>query len=271
MKKNKRVGCLINELVSNPGKVYSFRSFCTRFEIAKSSLSEDIKTAREVVAASGNGIIETIQGAGGGIRFIPGLSEDNLEALQHELCERICEPDRILGGGYLYTSDLMYDSLLMRRMAMYFSGQFSARKADYIVTVETKGIPLASAVSFMMNIPLVVVRREAKYSEGSTVSINYFSGSYDRIQKMSIAKRAVRPGSTAIIIDDFMRGGGSLKGLSEILSEFEIEVLGVGVAIASREPKKKKIASYVPVIYLDEIDEEKRLIRASFGEGPQDE
>ena len=35
-----------------------------------------------------------------------------------------------------------------------------------------------------MNLPLVIIRREAKVSEGSTVSINYFSGSYDRVQKI---------------------------------------------------------------------------------------
>ena len=81
---------------------------------------------------------------------------------------------------------------------------------------------------------------------------------------MSIAKRAVAPNKRAIIIDDFMRGGGSLKGVTEILSEFDIEVVGAGVAIASREPSKKKISSYLPVIYLDSIDEESKVIVASF-------
>ena len=58
---------------------------------------------------------------------------------------------------------------------------------------------------------------------------------------MSISKRAVSQNKRAIIIDDFMRGGGSLKGVSEILSEFDIDVAGAGVAIASREPVKKKL------------------------------
>ena len=80
---------------------------------------------------------------------------------------------------------------------------------------------------------------------------------------MSIAKRAVKPGTSAIIIDDFMRGGGSLKGVTEILSEFDITVSATGVAIASREPERKKIDSYLPIIYLDDIDEDTRTIRAS--------
>ena len=65
---------------------------------------------------------------------------------------------------------------------------------------------------------------------------------------MSISKRAVSQNKRAIIIDDFMRGGGSLKGVSEILSEFDIDIVGAGVAIASREPVKKKSRLTLPVI-----------------------
>lgn len=264
MKKNKRVGSLITELLSHPSKQYSYNDFCSKFDIAKSSLSEDITTAGEIIAEEGIGRIETIQGANGGLKYVPSLSNDKLKALQETLANKLSDPARILGGSFLYTSDLMFDGQLTRSMGTYFAGKFASLNADYIVTVETKGISLAADVAFMMNLPLVVVRREAKYSEGSTVSINYFSGSYDRIQKMSISKRAVEPHKRAIIIDDFMRGGGSLKGVSEILSEFEIEVVGAGVAIASREPIKKKIANYLPVIYLESIDEDENVIKVSF-------
>lgn len=262
MKKNKRVGYLIHELVTHPGVSYSSETFCTALDIARSSLSEDLAAAREVIEEIGTGTIETLRGTGGGIRYLPSLNEEGFRRLQQELIRRTEDPQRILGGGFLYTSDFMYDSELIRPMALYFAGCFRHAGADYVVTVETKGIALASQVAFMLGLPLVIVRREAKYSEGSTVSINYFSGSYDRIQKMSLAKRAVQPGGRAVIIDDFMRGGGSSKGLAEILAEFDVEVIGTGVAIASKEPAKKKITSYIPILWLDAIDEERRIITA---------
>ena len=126
--------------------------------------------------------------------------------------------------------------------------------------METKGIPLASKVAHLLNLPLVIIRREAKISEGSTVSINYFSGSYDRIQRMSMSKRAIEPGSKVLIIDDFMRGGGSISGISEIVGEFNSSVVGVGVAIAGLEPKKKKIENYTSIVFLGEINEETHTI-----------
>ncbi len=53
------------------------------------------------------------------------------------------------------------------------------------MTVATKGVPLANAVVNVLNVPSVIVRRDLKITEGSTVSVNYVSGSSgDRIEKM---------------------------------------------------------------------------------------
>ena len=260
MKRTERVGAIIATLSNNPGKIYSLQHFCHMFDAAKSSVSEDIHIASEALKATETGYIETISGAKGGVKFIPDFSHTQLSLLQEEFCEKMRDSSRILGGGFLYTSDIMFDTKLVARLASVFVKKFKDVGANYVATVETKGIPLASMVAFQLNLPLVIIRREAKVSEGSTVSINYFSGSYDRVQKMSIAKRAVTPGSTAIIIDDFMRGGGSIRGIAEILAEFDVSIVGVGVATASIKPEKKKIGQYTAIAYLGDVDEEKRTI-----------
>lgn len=260
MKKNKRVGSIIDELTKNPCRLYDSKYFCNKFDIAKSSFSEDISMVSEIFQENGSGRIESIPGAGGGIKFIPGISPEQIKELQDELASLITDSSRVLGGGFLYTSDIMFDGRLVQDMARIFAQKFYELDADCVVTIETKGIPLAAQVAHLLNVPLVVIRREAKYSEGSTVSINYFSGSHDRIQKMSIAKRAVEPGSRAIVIDDFMRGGGSLKGIEEILNEFDVETIAIGVAIAAVEPVKKKVDSYLPIMYIDRIDEDEKKV-----------
>lgn len=260
MKKNKRVASILDELYRNPCKLYDSKYFCKKFDIAKSSLSEDISMISEITEENGSGRIESITGAGGGIKFVPGISDDQIKELQDELAVLIKDPSRVLGGGFLYTSDIMFDGRLVQNMARVFVRKFYELNADCVVTIETKGIPLAASVAHLLNVPLVVIRREAKYSEGSTVSINYFSGSHDRIQKMSIAKRAVEPGSRAIVIDDFMRGGGSLKGIEEILNEFDVETIAIGVALAAVEPAKKKVGEYVPIMYIDRIDEDEKIV-----------
>lgn len=262
MKRTARIGAMIKILSDNPNKLYSLGYFCQLFGAAKSSISEDIQAARQVLGDMDLGIIETIAGAGGGVKFIPYISLQDSKELLDILCEKLRDKSRILGGGFLYTSDLMFDSNIVKGAGEIFSRKFMNLHADYVVTIETKGIPVALMTAHQLSLPMVVIRRESKISEGSTVSINYFSGSTERIQKMSIAKRAVKPGSKAIIIDDFMRAGGSVKGITDMLGEFDIEVVGTGVVISSMEPEKKKIQDFFPLIYLGAVDENEKHIEA---------
>ncbi len=260
MKKIERVGSIIKILSDYPNRLFSLKEFCTLFGAAKSTVSEDVATARGIFASSGAGSIETVAGARGGLKYVPALSMEKKAALIDTLADRMSEGSRILGGGFLYTSDLMCDSHLMFRVAQVFAEKFHACEADYVVTIETKGIPVAFFVAHMLDLPLVIARRESRVSEGSTVSINYFSGSSDRIQKMSLAKRAVEPGRKAIIIDDFMRAGGSIKGIIDVLAEFDVSVAGKGVVIAALEPKKKVVEDVFPIIKLGRVDEERKTI-----------
>lgn len=260
MKRSHRVGAICQILTESPEKVFSLNYFCEKFSAAKSSISEDISAAKEAVKASGYGYIETIAGASGGVRYVSDISDEKASEVQSSLCNMLKEESRILGGGFLYTSDIMYDPSIVKGMAQIFAKRFRNAGANYVATIETKGIPVAFMTAHLLNLPVIVVRRETKISEGATVSINYFPGSSERLQKMSISKRAAEPGSKALIIDDFMRGGGSIKGIAEILSEVGIQVVGTGVAIANIEPEKKKVEDYYPIVYLGKVDENDKFV-----------
>ncbi len=262
MKKNARVAAITKILSDNPNKTFSLNYFCKLFGAAKSSISEDISLAKEILANLDLGFIKTNIGAGGGVVFVPHISDSSVNEIQNNLCSKLKDPQRILTGGFLYTSDIMFDSTLMNLAAKVFSRKFQDLNANYIATIETKGIPVALMTAHLLGLPLVVIRRESKISEGSTLSINYFSGKNDRIQKISLSKRAVKPGTSAVIIDDFMRAGGSIKGVSDILSEFNVKTVGAGVIISAAEPHKKKIDDYFNIITLKSVDEEKRIVDA---------
>lgn len=74
------------------------------------------------------------------------------------------------------------------------------------MTVETRGIPLAVFVARAFNIPVVMARRVGQITEGSTVSINYVSGSSKQIQTMALPKRALPSSARVLVIDDFVKG-----------------------------------------------------------------
>lgn len=262
MKRSYRIGALIQVLTDAPNQLFSLNHFCKLFNAAKSSISEDITAAKEIVELTGFGLIETIAGVAGGVKYIPYISQEKGTAFQQKLCAMLQEKNRVLDGGFLYTSDIMFNPAMVREMAQIFARKFRNSGADYVVTIETKGIPLALMTAELLNLPSVVVRREAKISEGPTMSINYFSGSYDRLQKMSISKRGAKAGTRALILDDFMRGGGSVKGITDILAEFDTQVAGVGIAIASVQPENKKVSNYIPLAYLGAVGEDLKTVEA---------
>src|SRR5699024_6621896 len=123
-------------------------------------------------------------GAAGGVEYIPKLSETRSNLLIQQLCEKLAEPVRILPGGYLYMSDLLGDPKLVRDIGRVFASVFADLEIDVVMTVGTKGVPLAYAVASFLNVPVIIVRRDPKVTEGSSVSINYVSGSSRRIQTM---------------------------------------------------------------------------------------
>jgi len=239
-------------LTDNPNKDFSMGSFAAMFGCAKSSISEDIKLVRDAMDEVGLGYVETTSGSKGGVRFVPYLSDERVAAIMERVKTMFEEPDRMLGSGFLYTSDIMYDPVIVEGLAGIFAKRFAAIDADIVVTVETKGIGVALFTARLLNLPLAIIMRESKISEGSTVSINFFSGSTDRLQKMSLAKKAIAPGARAIIIDDFMRGGGSIKGMKDMLREFDATCVATGVVIAAEGGRYSRAQDVFPLLLMHE-------------------
>ena len=142
MKRTERVGALIRILTESPNKIYSLQYFCDLFGAAKSSISEDIQSASQAIELTGSGCLETTPGSKGGVRFVPDISQEEIETLQMDFSRRLVDPSRLLGGNFLYTSDIFYDSDLVTRTARVFAKKFQGCGADCVATVETKGIPL---------------------------------------------------------------------------------------------------------------------------------
>lgn len=133
------------------------------------------------------------------------------------------------------------------------------------MTVATKGIPIAYSVAGYLNVPVVIVRKDNKVTEGSTVSINYASGSSNRIQTMSLAKRSLDKGSNVLIIDDFMKAGGTINGMMNLLEEFNANVAGIGVLLEDEGVDERLVDEYVSLLKLSTIDMKQKIIEINEG------
>lgn len=260
-KRIERVVALTKLLADHPYRLFSFSYFCKKFDIAKSTLSEDVLAVKTGLELHGLGKVETVSGAAGGVRFIPcHLTEDDNAFLQ-ELAIRLSSPERILPGGMLYTTDILCHPETVVRLGEIFMNRLQSLSPDCIMTVETSGIPLAMQVARAFNVPLVIARHTSDITEGSTVNINYVSGSTKTIQNMAMPKRALKPNSRVLIIDDVMKGGGTAKGIEALAHEVGVQVVGKAFLISTAKPERKLVDDYIAFFTLHPLDEDKQQIQ----------
>lgn len=249
-------------LLERPHTLVPLTYFSKRYDSAKSSISEDLAIIRRVFAQRQTGILETVPGAAGGVRFVPVMGLAEAEQFVTEMAHRLSETDRLLPGGYVYLSDLLGSPDVLRQIGRAIATQYLDAKVDAVMTVATKGIPIAQSVSQYLDVPFVIVRRDSKITEGSTVSVNYVSASSARIEKMELSKRSLPAGSRVLIVDDFMKGGGTVNGMRSLITEFDAELVGISVFAEGNFSGDRMVSEYTSLIRVDEVDTKANTLHA---------
>ncbi|RXK17197.1 pur operon repressor [Macrococcus sp. DPC7161] len=254
-KRSERIVYMTSYLLSHPNELVPLTFFVQKFEQAKSSISEDIQIIKDTFQKEEIGIIATTAGASGGVTFKPKMYKDEAKDVIETLCQMLREKERLLPGGYLFMSDLVGNPRMLNQVGKMIATMYMDKDIDAVVTIATKGISLANAVANVMNLPVVVIRKDNKVTEGSTVSINYVSGSSRKIETMVLSKRTLSEGSNVLIVDDFMRAGGSIIGVMNLMNEFKAKVKGVTVLVESKEVENRLIKDYISLVKLSNVDE----------------
>jgi purine operon repressor len=261
LRRGERMLAIAHRLFREPHTVFSLGTFTEELDAAKSTISEDIAALRHVCEVFEFGRIETLAGVSGGVRYTPHCTPGQIRALAERLAERLRDPARILPGGFLYTTDLLSLPGLVERLGDTFATFFEDRRPDVVLSMEVKGIPLALMTARAFNVPLVTIRRGERVTEGSSVTVNYASGSSRTVQSMTLPLRAVPAGARALFIDDFLRGGGTARGVYDLMRECRAEVVGVGVLIEATQPEEKLVDQYVSVLAFDGVDDVHGTVR----------
>ena len=254
IRRNERMSAMTKILTASPNRIFTLRYFCEMFDAAKSTMSEDIDILRDVVSQFGLGELETVTGASGGVRYRPKVKRPAARQFITELAQQLSGEGRVLPGGFLYSSDILADPDIVNRMGEIIATEYYATQPDFVLTMETKGIPVAFATANALGVPLVIARRASKVYEGSAVNINYVSGS-GAIGTMSLSRRAVKEGSRCLIVDDFLKGGGTAKGMVDLMREFNATVVGTAFVMSTAKPLKKRITGEKSLMVM-EIDAE---------------
>lgn len=265
IRRSERLIDITNYLLNNPHTLITLTFFSKRYESAKSSISEDLGIVKKTFLKRGIGYLETLPGAGGGVIYTPAIKEEDAQDFINKMVVEMSDASRLLPGGYVYLSDLLGSPQTLRKVGLLIATQYANDKVDAVMTVATKGIPIAQSVAGYLNVPFVIVRRDSKITEGSTVSVNYVSGSSDRIEKMELSKRSLPENSRVLVVDDFMKGGGTVSGMHGMIKEFNSKLVGVTVFAESPQDTKNMDTETTSLIKVKKIDTENKIISVEPG------
>lgn len=260
LRRGERMVVMAYHLINAPHRLFSLGTFVDLLGAAKSTVSEDLGFIRQAFDRFSLGKVETLAGAAGGVRYLPYRQREKIRELVEDACRRLREPSRLLPGGFLYTADLISTPEVAAQFGEAFATFFEESQPDVVLTMEVKGIPLALMTARAFGTPLVTIRRGAHPTDGPAVSVNYVSGSSRMVQSMTLPLRAVRQGARVLFIDDFLRGGGTARGVYDLMREFRAEVVGIGVFIETQLPREKMIDRYVSLIQFQGVSEKGEIL-----------
>ena len=255
LKRSERIVVMTEYLLNNPNKLIPLTYFVSKFNQAKSSISEDIHIIKNGFKEENIGEVRTLAGVSGGVIFTPTLIEEDAKVILNEFIDKINDGSRLLAGGYIFMSDIIGNPSLMNKLGRVIATVYKNKEIDAVVTVATKGIPVAYAIASILNKPVITIRRDNKVTEGTTVAINYVSGSTKKIETMILSKRSLESHSKVLLVDDFMRGGGVLTGMESLMNEFDVTVVGKVIITQCYDSPREHEDDYLYLSKIDNIDE----------------
>ncbi|MDF7668882.1 pur operon repressor [Lactobacillus sp. ESL0701] len=265
MKRSERLVDMTKRLMERPHELIPLPFFAKQYGAAKSSISEDLAILKHTLAANQDGILETVAGAAGGVRYVPFWGKKHAQNYLTDLAARIEDPNRILAGGFVYLSDILGDPQELERIGKLIATRYAYSNIDVVMTIETKGIALAQAVARYLNVPFIIARKRSKVTEGATVSVNYISSSLDRVSKMELPTRVLNENSNVLLVDDFMMAGGTLTGMQQLVKEFNSNIAGICVLCEADFDDVKLIEGHLSLVKIKKVDAAKRVILAEPG------
>lgn len=250
------------KFLNSPSKQLSLTKMAENCNVSKTVISDDVSIIDRALTLEGIGGITVDRGRTGGASFVPAVSYDYRKKLLDNIVAKLNEPERVLPGGLIYYSDILFDPSYALPLGFTMASLFRETAPDIVLTTEVKGIPLAIFTAHALGVPLAVCRFRNRPSDGSAVSVHYPTKSGD-VRAMYLGTKKLQRGNRVLIIDDFMRGGSTASGMLLVVKEFMAEVAGVGFFMTSSEPKTKAISHYSSLLTLRDVNQDDTKVEVS--------
>ena len=150
------------------------------------------------------------------------------------LCDRILKDGRCLEGGILKVDRFVnhqMDPYLMKQVAIEFIRRFADLNVNKIITIEASGIAPAVMLGYLMELPVVYVKKKVPSTMEYFYQTEVRSFTKQRSYNVIINKEYLTASDRVLFIDDFLAFGNASKGIIDLCQQAGASIEGMGFII----------------------------------------
>lgn len=138
------------------------------------------------------------------------------------LKQRILQDGKCYPGGILKVDSFInhqMDPNLMMELAREMVRIFGRRPINKIVTIEASGIAPAILTGYLMQLPVVFIKKKHPKTMDRMLSAVVHSFTKDRDYTVCISADFLTPADRVLFIDDFLANGNAAKGVIDLCAQ----------------------------------------------------
>lgn len=150
------------------------------------------------------------------------------------LKKRILKDGKCFDGGILKVDSFInhqMDPILMKSIGVEFVRRFGNFPANKIITIEASGIAPAIMVGYLLELPVVFVKKFKPKTMENMITSQVYSFTKDTTYDVCVSSDFLKKEDRVIFIDDFLANGNAAVGVKDLIDKSGAELLGMGFVI----------------------------------------
>ncbi len=148
--------------------------------------------------------------------------------------------------GFIDMRNVLSDPRILRLVSYSVFARFAGRRVTKVLTPATNGIPLATSIAMVLEVPMIVARKSKEnpyedYYEETVVD------SPASVTTYYVPRSALKRRDSVLIVDDFAQTGRTIKALARIVEKARALLSGVVVLLATSDSWAKDLDTQTEV------------------------
>lgn len=154
--------------------------------------------------------------------------------IMEKLKQRILQDGKSLPGGILKVDSFLnhqLDPSLMMDIARELADQLKDYGINKIVTIEASGIAPAVMLGYVMQLPVVFVKKKAPVTMENMLVREVHSFTKQRVYTVSISEDFLTQDDKIVFVDDFLAYGNAARGIIDLCAQSGTEIKALAFVI----------------------------------------